>query len=130
MACIKGKGRFVQAQFIANRLGQDPIDVQHKSLEEAKEKATLKIQFCAEQKTLALFIDDSVVGSAMAIDQSGLDNWELSETDLIDVGIMGFAEKTTITSNQPTIDNFKYKIFLKRFFWSLDEPFCKNMYSL
>lgn len=111
VAAINGNMRFVQAQLVANRLGEDPIDVQHKVLELSKEKVTLKIQFCSAKKTLSLFIDDVIVGNGKAIDSSGLDNWNLSDMDNMDVGIMGFAENTVITSNQPTLDNFSYKIY-------------------
>jgi hypothetical protein len=40
-----------------------------------------------------------------------MDNWNLSDSDVMDVGIMGFAENTVITSNQPTLDNYNYKIY-------------------
>jgi hypothetical protein len=40
-----------------------------------------------------------------------MDNWGLSASDKMDIGIMGFAEKTTITSNQPTLDNFRFTIY-------------------
>jgi len=111
MAVVNGGGRFVQAQLIANRLGDDPINVQYSDLSQTKESARLKIQFCTTNKSLTLFIDDVIVGSAVAIDEYGLDNWNLSDTDVMDVGIMGFAEKTTISVNQPTLDNFNYKIY-------------------
>lgn len=111
LAAINGGGRFVQAQLIANRLGEDPIDVQNATLDQSKESAVLKIQFCSTNKTLSLFIDNTIVGSGKAIDSSGLDNWNLSETDMMDIGIMGFAENTVITSNRPTLDNFNYKIY-------------------
>lgn len=110
-AAINGEIRFVQAQLIANRLGGDPIDVQETILAPSKERALLKIQFCALNKTLALYIDNAIVGVCRAIDSAGLDNWQLLETDMMDVGIMGFAEHTVITSNQPTIDNFSYHIY-------------------
>ncbi len=51
------------------------------------------------------------VGSEQAIDLKGMDNWEWTETDLMEVGIMGFAVNTGITSNQPTLDNFNYTIY-------------------
>jgi hypothetical protein len=111
MAVVNGQGRFVQAQLIANRLGEDPIDVQFRELEQSKETANLKIQFCASNKMLSLFIDDTIVGVGRTIDNSGMDNWNLSDTDVMDVGIMGFAENTVITSNQPTLDNYNYKIY-------------------
>lgn len=110
-AAINKSERFVQAQLVANRLGDDPIDVQHIVVSKTKQTATLKIQFCSFSKTLALLIDNSIVGNPIAIDSTGLDNWDLSDSDLIDVGIMGFAENTIITSNQPTLDNFICKIY-------------------
>lgn len=111
LAAINGGPRFVQAQLIANRLGEDPIDVQNLTLNQNTETATLKIQFCSSNKMLSLFIDDTIVGVGRSIDSSGLDNWNLTETDVIDVGIMGFAENTTITTNQPTLDNFSITIY-------------------
>jgi hypothetical protein len=110
-AVVNGGGRFVQAQLIANRLGADPIDVQNSTSDQSKENATLRIEFCTSNKTLTLFIDNSVVGVGRAIDSNGLDNWQLTETGVMDVGIMGFAENTVITSNQPTVDNFSYRIY-------------------
>lgn len=110
-ATVNGGGRFVQAQLIANRLGDDPIDVQHTTLDNTKENAVLKIQFCAPSKSLSLFIDNALVGNSKSIDASGLDNWNLSDYDVMDVGIMGFAENTIITSHQPTLDNFEYRIY-------------------
>lgn len=111
LAAINGGERFVQAQLIANRLGGDPIDVQFRALNQSLETVSLKIQFCAPNKTLSLFIDNAIVGQGKAIDASGLDNWSLSENEVIDVGIMGFAENTIITTNQPTLDNFKALIY-------------------
>lgn len=60
---------------------------------------------------LSLFIDNAIVGVGRTIDASGMDNWNLSVSDVMDVGIMGFAENTVITSNQPALDNFKYNIY-------------------
>ncbi|CAM1345252.1 conserved exported hypothetical protein [Tenacibaculum amylolyticum] len=111
MAAINGGMRFVQAQLVANRLGEDPIDVQFKELAQSKESARLKIQFCSSNKTLSLFIDNTIVGKGQAINANGIDNWSLTDNDVIDVGIMGFAENTTISSNKPTLDNFEYKIY-------------------
>jgi hypothetical protein len=111
LAAINGEERFVQAQLVANRLGEDPIDVQFRGLNQSVETANLKIQFCESNKTLSLFIDNTIVGKGKAINESGLDNWNLSESDVIDVGIMGFAENTTITSNQPSLDNYKIIIY-------------------
>lgn len=110
-AVVNGGGRFVQAQLIANRLGEDPIDVQSAELQQSKKMTTLKIEFCTTNKTLTLYIDNSIVGVGRAIDASGLDNWQLTDSGVMDVGIMGFAENTVITSNQPTIDNFKSQIY-------------------
>ena len=112
LAAINGGERFVQAQLIANRLGADPIDVQRTVLNQSTEFGTLKIQFCATDKTLGFYIDNNKVGSSVrAINSEGLDDWGLTEVDVMDVGIMGFAENTTITSKQPTLDNFNYKIY-------------------
>lgn len=111
VAAVNGGERFVQAQLIANRLGNDPIDVQRTVLSQSTEISTLKIKFCSNDKMLMLFVDDVIVGRGRRIDASGLDNWGLSNSDLMDVGIMGFAENTNITSNQPTLDNFSYTIY-------------------
>ena len=110
-AAINGDERFVQAQLVANRLGDDPIDVQFKSIDQSTEFLTLKIRFCSSDKTLSLYADDNLIGNGRAIDASGMDNWGLSASDKMDIGIMGFAEKTTITSNQPTLDNFRFTIY-------------------
>lgn len=110
-AAINNGERFVQAQLVANRLGDDPIDVQFTIVNQLKEFGTLKIKFCAINKELSLFLDNTIVGNAQAINSTGLDNWELTDQDVIDIGIMGFAENTTIKNNQPTLDNFSYKIY-------------------
>jgi len=111
MAAINGDKRFVQAQLVANRLGGDPIDVQLTLLALNKEMVNLKIEFCSKDKTLLLYVDNKKVGQAQKINSDGLDDWTLADTDGMDVGIMGFAENTVINSNQPTIDNFEYKIY-------------------
>lgn len=111
MAAINGDVRFAQAQLVANRLGDDPIDVQFKELPQSSTKLRMKVTFCSQNKSLSLYIDNKKVGKSQAIDQTGLDNWKISETGLLDVGIMGFAENTVIASHQPTLDNFEYKIY-------------------
>lgn len=111
MAAINGDKRFVQAQLVANRLGGDPIDVQLTLLALNKEMVNLKIEFCSKDKSLLLYIDNKKVGQAQKINSDGLDDWTLADTDGMDVGVMGFAENTVINSNQPTIDNFEYKIY-------------------
>lgn len=111
MASVNGGERFVQAQLVANRLGGDPINVERTVLANNKETVTLKITFCASDKRLTLYVDNTKIGNGQPINAQGLDNWNLSETGLLDVGIMGFAENTVITSNQPTLDNFSYTIY-------------------
>lgn len=112
MAVVNGGGRFVQAQLIANRLGDDPIDVQHSKMDNSKEKGRLKITFCSMDKKLSLYLDGKIVGSGKGIDAQGLDNWGLSDTDVMDVGIMGFAENTNIeNSYSPRLSNFRYSIY-------------------
>lgn len=111
MAAINGGMRFVQAQLVANRLGDDPIDVQHAELSKNKEKAVLKIEFCAKNKALSLYIDNKKVGKSVAINEKGLDNWKMKENSTFDIGIMGFVENTVITNNQPALDNFEYRIY-------------------
>lgn len=111
MASVNGGERFVQAQLVANRLGEDPINVERTVLENNKEAVTLKITFCASDKRLTLYVDNTKIGNGQPINSQGLDNWGLTETGLLDVGIMGFAENTVITSNQPTLDDFSYIIY-------------------
>lgn len=110
-AAVNGGERFVQAQLIANRLGEDPIDVQRIVLDQALETLVLKIQYCAAQQSLGLFADGKQVGASKAISESGGDDWALGAGGLMDVGIMGFAEKTTITSHSPSIDRFSVTIY-------------------
>ena len=111
IASINGNSRFVQAQLVANRLGGNPIDVQNKVIDKSTETTILKIQFCHNNKSLSFYIDNNLVGEARTIDETGLDNWYLTDNGKIDIGIMGFTEKTTITSHQPTIDAFNVKIY-------------------
>lgn len=111
MATVNAGERFVQAQLVANRLGDDPINVEQIFLAQNKEVVRLKITFCTNTKALTLYVDKQKVGKGQKIDTNGLDNWQLKTGDLIDVGIMGFAENTVITNNQPTLDNFEYKIY-------------------
>lgn len=111
MATVNGGERFAQAQLVANRLGDDPIDVQHTTLSNNTQTATLKITFCANTKTLTLYIDDKIVGKGQKINSEGMDNWGIKSSGMLDVGIMGFAENTVITSNQPTLDDFSYTIY-------------------
>ena len=111
MAAINGSARFVQAQLIANRLGEDPIDVQFVELEQTKEQAQTSIRFCNLDKTLSYFVDGKQIGNSQAIDSTGLDDWSLTENDMLDIGIMGFAENTTINANSPTLSSFKVNLF-------------------
>lgn len=111
MAAITNEFLFVQAQLIKNRLTGDPDDVQFKKLTKSKEKAVLKIQYCADHHSLGFFIDDEQVGKSKAIDKDGADDWDLDNNGKIDVGIMGFAENTVITSYTPTLDNVTVKIY-------------------
>jgi len=107
-----GKGeRFVQAQLIPNRLTGNPIDVQRTVLSSNQTTVTLKIQFCTEEKKLSCFINNIAVGESQSIDGTGLDNWELGAGDMMDIGIMGFAENTIIINNYPTIDNFNTVVY-------------------
>lgn len=111
LAAINGGMRFVQAQLVANRLGGDPIDVQYEVLEQSKESGTLMIRFCDSDHSLGLYLDGNQIGESKIIDASGIDNWNLEEGDVMDVGIMGFAENTVITSHQPNLDNFSFNIY-------------------
>ncbi len=110
-AVVSGAERFVQAQLVANRLGDDPIDVQQATISNSTQTARLSIQFSSSDKTLTLFFNNEKVGTGTRIDNKGIDNWKLSDADVMDVGIMGFAENTTITTNPPTLDNFEYRIY-------------------
>ncbi len=111
MAAINGEFRFVQAQLIKNRLGFDPDDVQFKKLPKSKEKATLTLQYCADHNSLGLFLDGVQVGKSKAINKEGADDWQLNADDKIDVGIMGFAENTVITSHSPTIEKVTVTVY-------------------
>lgn len=111
LAAINGEFRFVQAQLIKNRLGFDPDDVQFKELDKSVAKAKLSIQYCVKHHSLSFFIDDEQVGYSKAIDKDGADNWDLNADGKIDVGIMGFAENTVITSYSPTIEKIVVTIY-------------------
>jgi hypothetical protein len=111
MAVVNGDGRFAQAQLVANRLGDDPIDVQSTDLPDDKESTITAIRFCHVDKTLSYFVDGNKVGESQKIDSTGLDDWNLSAGDTLDVGIMGFAELTTIQGNSPTVDNFTIRMY-------------------
>jgi hypothetical protein len=104
LAAINGEFRFVQAQLIKNRLTGDPDDVQFKKLDKSKARAKLTIQYCETYHSLGFFIDDVQVGKSKAIDKDGADDWKLYADGKMDVGIMGFAENTVITSYSPTIE--------------------------
>lgn len=110
-AVISDQLRFAQAQLIKNRLGEDPIDVDYIELDRKPLSIRTMIQFCHHDKTLSYFVNGKQVGKAQAIDASGMDNWQLTEKDRMDVGIMGFAENTQIKSHSPGIDNFIVRLF-------------------
>ena len=110
MAVVGNGGRFVQGQLVANRLGADPIRVDSKDLDMNRESAILTLQYCASSHTLRLLIDNEIVGT-QAIDASGPDNWDLSDSDTMDIGIMGFAENTDLATDKPSIDDFELVIF-------------------
>jgi len=111
LAAINGEVRFVQAQLIKNRLGFDPDDVQFKELDKSRAKAKLTIQYCAIYNSLGFFIDDVQVGNSKSLAKGGADDWQLNADGKIDVGIMGFAENTVITSYSPTIEKVMVTIY-------------------
>ncbi len=110
LAVVANAQRFVQGQLIANRLGDDPIKVDRKVLSDSKETANMKLRYCAEDHTISLLLDNEIIGT-QAIDASGRDDWGLSDSDVLDIGIMGFAENTVITQNPPSLDNFELSFF-------------------
>lgn len=111
MAAINDGERFAQAQLVANRLGDDPIDVQRVVLNSNQQSAVTAIRFCHSDKTLSYLVDGQPVGKSQAIDGTGLDNWGLTTSDTMDIGIMGFAENTTIQSNSPTLKAFTVSMY-------------------
>ncbi|MCG8576313.1 MAG: hypothetical protein MI810_15605 [Flavobacteriales bacterium] len=109
-ACINGKQRFVQAQLIQNRLGQDPIDVQFQQIDDNVETLNLKIRYCASYSSISLLAAGNQVGDSKPLNKA-VSDWNITESGMLDIGIMGFAEKTTINENSPTIDEFKVAIY-------------------
>lgn len=47
----------------------------------------------------------------MTIHAKGTDDWNLSESDGIDIGFTGFAENTLVASHPPMLKNFFYRIY-------------------
>lgn len=69
------------------------------------------IRFYHINKQLSYFFDGKQVGKSQAIDNTGLDNWGLGNDDKIDVGIIVFADNTTIQTNSPKLEKFEVKLY-------------------
>lgn len=108
LATVAKKQRFVQAQLIANRLGEDPINVRARELTD--EAVYMELRWCAEEKKIQLLVD-GVLLDTQSLDSKGLDDWKLRDADFMDVGVMGFAEHVEIKEDSPSIDNVRVRIF-------------------
>ena len=106
-ASIARRFRFVQGQLIKNRLGEDPINVEHKKT--VKETIRLTVIYCAIDHTISLYADGEHIDT-QPIDNRGIDNWSMTGEDNFYVGIMGFAEHTDLKVHSVTMDNFEVRI--------------------
>ena len=106
-ASIARRFRFVQGQLIKNRLGEDPINVEHKKL--VKETIRLTVTYCAIDHTISLYSDGEHIDT-QPIDSRGIDNWNMKDEDNFYVGIMGFAEHTDLKKHSVTMDNFEVRV--------------------
>jgi hypothetical protein len=107
-ASIARRFRFVQGQLIKNRLGEDPINVEHKEV--VQEAIRLVVIYCAIDHTISLYADGEHIDT-QSIDSRGMDNWGMTDNDVFYVGIMGFAENTDLRTHYVTMDN--YEVCLK-----------------
>jgi hypothetical protein len=105
-ASIARKFRFVQGQLIKNRLGDDPINVEHKKVDQ--ETLRLTIIYCAVDHTINLYANNEHIDT-QPIDSRGIDNWDMTDNDHFYVGIMGFAEQTDLSKDFVTMDNFEVR---------------------
>ena len=101
-----GTARFIQAQMIANRLGGDPE--QTAVVETELENLELAILYCAEDRTLSMFYD-GIRLDTQTIDVLGAVDWRLSDSAVLDVGIMGFAEHSDLRRHPPTVAKFRIR---------------------
>ena len=104
LAAISGRVRFVQGQLIQNRLGEDPIHVGH--IVDVPESVRLEVVFCAVDDTISLYCDGALVDS-QPIDERGLDDWNLTDDDVLYAGVMGFAEWTDLEQDAVVLDDFE-----------------------
>lgn len=104
LATVTDDLRFIQAQMIGNRLGFDPDQTAAAVVD--RESLTLDILYCAEDRTLSVYYD-GIRLDTQAIDAIGRVDWHLEDGELLDVGIMGFAENTDLQSDAPSIGDFR-----------------------
>ena len=106
LATISEEVRFIQAQMIENRLGYDPDQTSAAIVD--LESLTLDILYCAEDRTLSVYYD-GIRLDTQAIDAVGMVDWKLEDGELLDVGIMGFAENTDLQEHAPSVGNFRIR---------------------
>ena len=106
LATISEEIRFIQAQMIENRLGFDPNQTAAAVVD--LESLALEILYCAEDRTLSVYYDGTRLDT-QAIDAVGRVDWKLEDGELLDVGIMGFAENTDLKTNAPSVGNFRIR---------------------
>lgn len=106
LATISEVVRFIQAQMIENRLGYDPDQTSAAIID--LESLTLDILYCAEDRTLSVYYD-GIHLDTQAIDAVGMVDWKLEDGEVLDVGIMGFAENTDLQEHAPSVGNFRIR---------------------
>ena len=96
--------RVVLAQNIHDRHGGDPNYV-GASIALATKSISMEIMFCSDDRSLSVYYDGDHRVDTQPIDDAGIFDWGIGP--VFDVGLIGFAEGPSATSDFPYIDNWE-----------------------
>lgn len=96
--------RAILAQNIQDRHGGDPNYVPA-SISPSTASVRMEIMFCSEDRTLSIYYDGDNRVDTQPIDDAGLFSWNIGP--VFEVGMIGFAEGPSATSDFPYLDNWE-----------------------
>ncbi len=95
--------RFVLAQNIQDRHGGDPNYVGSR-IPLATASITMEVMYCSDDRSLSIYYDGGNRVDTQPIDEVGIFDWGIGP--VFYVGMIGFAEGPSATSNFPYLDNW------------------------
>ena len=96
--------RVMLAQNIEDRHGGDPNYV-GASIPAETMSVSMEIMYCNDDKSLSIYYDGDNRVDTQPIDDKGIFNWNIGP--VFDVGMIGFAEGPSATSDFPYLDNWE-----------------------